>query len=116
MRPYRIYTNSSRPLLHPRRRHFLGQKCEMALPVAEKKRYLLKLEVPYTSNDPDIAIGQYQLNDDEWKDDVALRPSVKFGKIYAYLIDTPGQSTREMKRIIVWRLSTIMSCRLGFVS
>ena len=67
----------------------------------EKRRFLLKLEVLYNSNDPDIAIGQYQLDDDEWKDDVTLWPPVEFGEIYTYLIDTPGPSTREMKRIRV---------------
>ena len=77
----------------------MGQNRAMAygntLPVAENRRYLLKLEVLYNSNDPDIAIDSYQLHDGKWKDGVTLWPPVEFGEMYAYLIDTPGPFTTE---------------------
>ena len=60
------------------------------LPVVEKRRYLLKLEMLYNFNDRDIAIGQYQLDNSEWKDHVTVVwPPVELGEIYAYSIDTP---------------------------
>ena len=33
--------------------------------------------------------------EDEWIDDVSQWPSLEFGDIYTYLIDTPGTFTRE---------------------
>ena len=77
----------------------MGQDHTMAyvntLPAAEKRRYLLKLEVLYNTDDPDVVIHHYQLNDGKWKDDITLWPPVEFGEIYAYLIDTPWPFTRE---------------------
>ena len=77
----------------------MGQDHTMAyaikLPAAEKRRYLLKLEVLYNTDDPDVTIDPYQIEDGEWKDDITLWPPVEFGQIYTYLIDTPGPFTRE---------------------
>ena len=65
------------------------------LPAAEKRRYQLKLEVLYNTNDSDITTDPYQIDHDEWNDDITLWPPVEFGEIYTYLIDTPGPFTRE---------------------
>ena len=48
---------------------------------AEKRNYLLKLEVLYNTDDPDVAIDPYQIDDGEWKDDITLSvwPPVEFG-------------------------------------
>ena len=98
----------------------MGQNRAMAyvntLPVAEKRRYLLKLEVLYNSNDPDIAIDPYQLDDGKWKDDVTLWPPVEFGEIYAYLIDTPGPFTREKMKAYKSLEAFNYYIRLGFLS
>ena len=49
------------------------------LPAAEKIRYLLKLQVLYNSDDPEVAIDPYQIDDGKWKDDITLWPQVEFG-------------------------------------
>ena len=33
--------------------------------------------------------------DEDWIDNISWWPPVEFGQIYTYLIDTPGQFTRE---------------------
>ena len=37
----------------------------------------------------------YRLRSDAWIDDATLWPSPEFPNIYCYLIDTPGEFTRE---------------------
>ena len=49
----------------------------------------------YNSNDSGVLVDPYSVEDEKWKDDVSLWPPVEFGEIYTYLIDTPGQFTRE---------------------
>lgn len=62
------------------------------LPTAEKKRYTYKIELfskeKFCSN-----IDPYEM--DGWKDDLSLWPPIEFGSIYTYLIDTPGEFTKE---------------------
>ena len=65
------------------------------LPDAEKRRYRAKLEVLYNTSDPNVLIDPYEIEEDEWIDDVTLWPPVDFGDIYTYLVDTPGEFTRE---------------------
>ena len=66
-----------------------------SLPEVEKKRYLEKLKVVYETNDPEALIDPYEIPDDKWVNDFTAWPPVEFGEIYAYLVDTPGQFTRE---------------------
>lgn len=66
-----------------------------SLSAPEKRRYCEKLQVIYNSNDPAALVDPYTIEDEKWKDDVSLWPPVEFGEIYTYLIDTPGQFTRE---------------------
>ena len=63
------------------------------LPVAEKKRYKEKVEA-ITKNKFLNSLDPYEIVDG-WIDDIALWPPVEFGCIYSYLIDTPGQFTKE---------------------
>ena len=65
------------------------------LPEVERGRYIKKLQVVYGSEDPKVLVDPYEVPDDKWVDDVSLWPPVEFGEIYTYLIDTPGQFTRE---------------------
>ena len=37
----------------------------------------------------------YEISNERWTDNVMLWPPVEFGEVYTYLIDTPGQFTRE---------------------
>ena len=57
-------------------------------------RYLDKLRVPI-SNNVYIEIPDPYLLTDGWTSDVAEWPSVTFGDVYSYLIDSPGVYTRE---------------------
>ena len=86
------------------------------LPAAEKRRYLLKLEVLYNSKDPDIAIDPYQIDNGKWKDDITLWPPVEFGEIYTYLIDTPGPFTREKMKAYKSLEAFNYYIRFGFLS
>ena len=55
-----------------------------------RKRYLEKLKVNgETLPDP------YGITEDLWLDDVTKWPSVEFGDLYTYLIDTKGPFTKE---------------------
>ena len=56
---------------------------------SQKELYSKKLQLLQLSDD------LYAIMEEKWKDDVALWPKVEFGQIYIYLIDTPGQFTRE---------------------
>ena len=42
-----------------------------------------------------VALDPYQLCSEAWVDDPSLWPEVEFPHIYVYLIDTPGEFTRE---------------------
>ena len=92
---------------HAPERHFGGMNCAdyiedignfmvtgyiSKLVGPEKKRYIDKVELisrKKFSNDLD----PYEMKD--WIDDVSLWPSIEFGSIYAYLIDMPGEFTKE---------------------
>jgi hypothetical protein len=52
-----------------------------------KKRYLAKLKC--------IGLDDPYLESGDWVDDVRKWPSLEFGAIYVYLIDSPGPFTRE---------------------
>ena len=51
-----------------------------------------------SEQDPVVTLDTYEISDERWKDDVRLWPPVEFGEIYTYLVDTPGQFTREKMR------------------
>lgn len=59
----------------------------------DEARYREKLDVlcQYVKDTVDPS----KLSHEKWIDDINLWPEVEFGQIYAYLIDTPGQYTRE---------------------
>ena len=42
-----------------------------------------------------MLVDPFVVEEEKWKDDVSLWPAVEFGQIYTYLIDSPGQFTRE---------------------
>ena len=65
------------------------------LSAAEIERYIDKLEVLYCNKDPEVLIEPYVMEESKWKDEITLWPAVEFGQIYTYLIDMPGQFTRE---------------------
>ena len=77
----------------------LGKNSAMAyvstLPKAEKERYLRKLSVLYTTDEPERLKDPYEIDNEEWRDDVTMWPPVEFGEIYTFLVDTPGEFTRE---------------------
>ena len=56
-------------------------------------RYKRKLEI--LCQYAEAVIDPYQLPEEKWIDDVSLWPQVEFGQIYSYLINTPGQFTKE---------------------
>ena len=64
-----------------------------SLPKQEKERYVKKLNVLYGSDSN--VVDPYMIDEEQWKDDVCLWPPIEFGDIYSYLIDTPGQFTKE---------------------
>ena len=66
-----------------------------SLPEPEKKRYCEKLEVLFESKDPEALRDLYEIEESEWIDDLTVWPPVEFGDIYTYLVETPGQFTKE---------------------
>ena len=60
-----------------------------SLSQAAKKRYQKKLQLVGLSTCP------YELPPQAWKDDVTQWPKIEFPDIVLYLIDTPGEFTRE---------------------
>lgn len=54
-----------------------------------RERYLTKLKVCGLRNCP------YELDDAVWKEKISEWPSVEYGDIHEYLINTPGIFTRE---------------------
>ena len=65
------------------------------LPEPEKKRYREKLEVLFETKDPKVLRDPYEIESNEWIDDLTVWPPVEFGDIYSYLVETPGQFTKE---------------------
>ena len=65
------------------------------LPEPEKKRYREKLEVLFETKDPKVLRDPYEIGSNEWIDDLTVWPPVEFGDIYSYLVETPGQFTKE---------------------
>ena len=61
---------------------------QQGLSSSQKELYRRKVEL-LRIPDP------YTIPQEKWKDDVASWPQVEFGQIYTYLIDTPGQFTKE---------------------
>ena len=66
---------------------------------SDKERYERKLHCLFSEaskeNQPLKSLDPYQLNAEAWIDDPSLWPEVEFPQIYIYLIDTPGEFTRE---------------------
>ena len=65
------------------------------LPHEEKGTYGEILAVLCNASDPNALIDPYEIEEHESIDDVTLGPPVDFGDIYAYLVGTPGEFTRE---------------------
>lgn len=62
------------------------------LPEAEKKRYKKKIEM-FTGRSFEETMDPYKI--DGWVDDISLWPPVEYGCIWSYLIDSPGEYTKE---------------------
>ena len=67
----------------------------------DRQRYKLKLRCLYGAlgeSDKENSLrvlDPYQLDSESWIDDVSSWPQKEFPHIYLYLIDTPGEFTRE---------------------
>ena len=71
-----------------------------SLKESEKERYCRKLCYLYGKSETDKVhscreLDPYLLESNKWKDDVSSWPPVEFPHIYVYLIETPGEFTRE---------------------
>jgi len=65
-------------------------KYQSMLDYEAKKRYKEKLSV-----ESEILADPYSLSEEEWIDDITKWPSIKFGDIYNYLINSKGRYTKE---------------------
>ena len=66
----------------------------------ERANYNRKLQCLYSSgklSDVETAasLDPYNFSDSDWCDDLSLWPPIEFGHIFCYLVDTPGEFTRE---------------------
>ena len=64
------------------------------LPRVEKERYEDKIR-GFSKKKYEACLDPYQKADNEWRDDISMWPPVEFGDIYGYLIDRPGEYTKE---------------------
>ena len=51
------------------------------------------------SMDRDKLCDPREIPEEQWSNDVSLWPELEFGQIYTYLIETPGEYTREKLKI-----------------
>ena len=61
-----------------------------SLDYSTRTRYLEKLYI-----DGETLPDPYNITDDQWLDDVSKWPTVEFGDVYTYLIDSVGNFTKE---------------------
>eukprot|EP00731_Ephydatia_muelleri_P019410 Em0012g235a len=64
----------------------------------EKERYERKLQCLYGRSSKEKcveALDSYHISVELWIDDVSRWPPIEFPHVYTYLIDTPGEFTRE---------------------
>ena len=84
----------------------------MLQPVA-KERYIRRLGCLYggLGVPTDIPLCPYDdITDDQWADDVSQWPTVEFGHLYLYFVETPGGYTQEaLRHIKVLRLTTTIT-------
>lgn len=66
---------------------------QQSLPEGDRKKYKRKLEI--LCQTAENVTDPYEIPQEHWIDDVSAWPEVEFGQIYTYLIDTPGQFTKE---------------------
>ena len=62
---------------------------------AKYGQYADKLKILHGKPDNLVNLDPFQMPDEDWIDNISWWPPVEFGQIYTYLIDTPGQFTRE---------------------
>jgi len=60
---------------------------------AEYLRYLQKLT--FVHQGEELQLQDPYIISDKWTEDVSKWPEVSFGDIYTYLVDSPGNYTRE---------------------
>ena len=60
------------------------------LDYSTRTRYLEKLNI-----DGETLPDPYGITDDQWLDDVSKWPTLEFGDVYTYLIDSVGNFTKE---------------------
>lgn len=94
-------------LYHTPGGHFVGQNsvATMAenskntyvstLPAPDKLQYIKKVE-NFSKSNFSKDIDPYESSG--WVDNLSLWPPVEFGSIYSYLIDSPGEFTKESLR------------------
>lgn len=58
----------------------------------EQRRYKEKLKMLSLES---TLIDPFDIEKEKWIDDITLWPPVEYGEIYSYLIETPGQFTKE---------------------
>lgn len=62
-----------------------------------RERYIRKLQCLYNSDKEKSLeeLDPFRLVDADWSDDTTRWPPVEYPDIYTYLIETPGEYTRE---------------------
>ena len=64
------------------------------VPSSDRDSYQLKIEI--LSQGGETICDPYKVPQEKWIDDtITLWPEVEFGQIYTYLVETPGQFTKE---------------------
>ena len=79
----------------------MSKKYTDSLPKAARERYIRKLQCLYgvvgELGDEECleTLDPYKLPDDQWVDDLSKWPPVDYPNLYTYLIEMPGEFTRE---------------------
>lgn len=61
----------------------------------DKERYRRKLLALHGDSEESPNLDPYNISKESWTDDPTLWPPLEYPSIYAYLVDTPGEFTRE---------------------
>ena len=88
-----------------------------SLSKADQERYTRKLEVLYDavggSSTCTTLTDPYEILREKWSDSISSWPPVEFGDIYAYLIETPGQFSRE--KLMAYKSLDAFNCYIRYV-
>ncbi len=79
----------------------------------DKEHYRRKLLALHGDSEESPNLDPYNISKESWTDDPTLWPPLEYPSIYAYLVDTPGEFTREKLKAFKSLETTTTAGKLG---